>query len=411
MFLISMMDNNGAIVLTSAEFNKDIMMDMGELLDNSHSMAPLQKGEVVNGVVMRVDSQGVYLSFGHKSEGLVPIDEMKSIKSTTEIETLSHGLSIGDEIAVMVLSDERSDGSVLLSIDKAMAESGWLILKEAFTSDDILEGSIIDFNKGGAIVNVHGVDCFVPISQLVSKPPNSKFDETTEVELNKSKNFQKEETLLQKGDVIKLKVLEAERSTNRAVLSERLAAKQINQINKSKIINELTEGESKQGIVSGISKFGAFVDIGGVDGLVHISELSWVNVKSPSDIVSVGDLIDVYVLSIDKENMRIGLSIKRLIPKPWGKINEKYNVGDLLEVTITNLVEFGAFAKIDESIEGLIHISELDSKMIKHPREVVKEGDVVKVKLLSLDAEKERIGLSLKQVEYFDVESEIDEFE
>ncbi len=406
--------------MTSTESNNDMMMDMGELLDNSDSMAPLKKGQVVKGVVMRIDSQGVYLSFGHKSEGLVPIDEMESIRSTTEIETSLHGLSIGEEVAAIVLSDERSDGSVLLSIDKAMAESGWVILKDAFNSDDILEGSIINFNKGGALVNVHGVDGFVPISQLVKNVPalvdtvvdSALSEETSELEQNISEKLQKEEPALQKGDVIKLKVLEVERANGRAVLSERLAVKQIKQINKSKIINELTEGESKQGRVSGISKFGAFVDIGGIDGLVHISELSWANVKSPLDIVSVGDLIDVYLLSIDRENLRIGLSIKRLVPKPWDKVNEKYSVGDLLEVTITNLVEFGAFAKIDESIEGLIHISELDSKMIKHPKEVVKEGDVVKIKIIGIDSEKERIGLSLKQVdEYFDVDTEIDELE
>ena len=185
-----------------------------------------------------------------------------------------------------------------------------------------------------------------------------------------------------------------------------MASKQIQEANKARLINDLNEGDSRKGIVSGLSKFGAFVDIGGVDGLVHISELSWSNVKSPSEIVSVGDEIEVYLLNIDKENLRIGLSIKRLLPKPWDTIGTRYDVGDLIEVTITNLVEFGAFAKIEESIEGLIHISELDHNVVKHPKEVVKEGDVKKVKIVSLDLEKERIGLSLKQVEeYFDSES------
>ena len=395
--------------------SQDVIMDMGELLDKADNFTPLKKGDIARGIVMRVDSNGMYLSFGQKSEGLVPIDEMKSVRMSAGIEDEGEeedddALTIGKEIAVMVLSDERSDGSVLLSIDKAMAESGWVILNDALGSGEILEGSVTNFNKGGVIVNVHGVDCFVPISQLVSKIHNPQSDDDR-LELNQTQNLHDEEDFLQKGDVIKLKVIEANRSTNRSVLSEKLATKQINQANKARIINELNEGESKQGRVSGLSKFGAFVDIGGIDGLVHISELSWLNVKSPSEIVSVGDLIEVYLLSVDKENLRVGLSIKRLLAKPWDKIDEKYSVGDSIDVTITNLVEFGAFARIEESIEGLIHISELDEKIVKHPKEIVKEGDVVKVKVVSIDVSKERIGLSIKQVEeYFETELETDEF-
>ena len=395
--------------------SQDVIMDMGELLDKADNFTPLKKGDIARGIVMRVDSNGMYLSFGQKSEGLVPIDEMKSVRMSAGIEDEGEeedddALTIGKEIAVMVLSDERSDGSVLLSIDKAMAESGWVILNDALGSGEILEGSVTNFNKGGVIVNVHGVDCFVPISQLVSKIHNPQSDDDR-LELNQTQNLHDEEDFLQKGDVIKLKVIEANRSTNRSVLSEKLATKQINQANKARIINELNEGESKQGRVSGLSKFGAFVDIGGIDGLVHISELSWLNVKSPSEIVSVGDLIEVYLLSVDKENLRVGLSIKRLLAKPWDKIDEKYSVGDSIDVTITNLVEFGAFARIEESIEGLIHLSELDEKIVKHPKEIVKEGDVVKVKVVSIDVSKERIGLSIKQVEeYFETELETDEF-
>ncbi len=397
--------------MATKDSNQDVIMDMGELLDTTDNSTPLKKGDITRGIVMRVDSKGIYLSFGQKFEGLVPIEEMKSVRLSAGMEDAEDGLNIGEEISVMVLSDEKSDGSVLMSIDKAMAESGWIVLNDALTSGEILEGSVTNFNKGGVIVNVHGVDCFVPISQLVSKIHNPQSYENNNLELNQSQNLNKEEDFFQKGDVLKLKVIEANRSTNRSVLSEKLATKQIGQVNKVRIINELNEGETKQGRVSGLSKFGAFVDIGGVDGLVHISELSWSNVKSPSEIVSVGDLIEVYILTVDKENLRIGLSIKRLFDKPWDTINEKYHVGDSIEVTITNLVEFGAFAKIEESIEGLIHISELDQKIVKHPKEIVEEGEVVKVKIVSIDVNKERIGLSIKQVdEYFGTELETDEF-
>ena len=397
--------------MTTKDSNQDVIMDMGELLDTTDNSVPLKKGDITRGIVMRVDSKGIYLSFGQKFEGLVPIEEMKSVRLSAGMEDAEDGLNIGEEISVMVLSDEKSDGSVLMSIDKAMAESGWIILNDALTSGEILEGSVTNFNKGGVIVNVHGVDCFVPISQLVSKIHNLQLYENNNLELNQSQNLNKEEEFFQKGDVLKLKVIEANRSTNRSVLSEKLATKQIGQVNKVRIINELNEGETKQGRVSGLSKFGAFVDIGGVDGLVHISELSWSNVKSPSEIVSVGDLIEVYLLRVDKENLRVGLSIKRLLDKPWDTINEKYHVGDSIEVTITNLVEFGAFAKIEESIEGLIHISELDQKIVKHPKEIVEEGEVVKVKIVSIDVNKERIGLSIKQVDgYFGTKLETDEF-
>lgn len=399
------------ISLTTSDSNQDVIMDMGALLDDADNLKPLKKGEIARGIVMRVDTSGIYLSFGGKSEGLVPIDEMKSVKLHVGDQHVEDGLDIGQEVTVMVLSDERSDGSVLLSIDKALAESGWVKLNDALRSGEILEGTVNNFNKGGLIVNVYGVDCFVPMSQLIGKMQNMQTDDSAKLKLNESQKVDGEEGFLQKGDVLKLKVIEADRSTNRSVLSEKLAFKQIREANKSRIINELNEGESRQGTVSGLSKFGAFVDIGGVDGLVHISELSWSSVKSPSEVVAVGDSIEVYLLNVDKENMRVGLSIKRLLAKPWDTIDVKYHVGDLIEVTVTNLVEFGAFAKIEESIEGLIHISELDEKIVKHPKEVVKEGDVVKVKIVSIDVDKERIGLSVKQLdEYFEAESQIDEF-
>ena len=399
------------ISLTTSDSNQDVIMDMGALLDDADNLKPLKKGEIARGIVMRVDTSGIYLSFGQKSEGLVPIDEMKSVKLHVGDQHVEDGLDIGQEVTVMVLSDERSDGSVLLSIDKALAESGWVKLNDALSSGEILEGTVNNFNKGGLIVNVYGVDCFVPMSQLIGKMQNMQTDDSAKLKLNESQKVDGEEGFLQKGDVLKLKVIEADRSTNRSVLSEKLAFKQIREANKSRIINELNEGESRQGTVSGLSKFGAFVDIGGVDGLVHISELSWSNVKSPSEVVTVGDSIEVYLLNVDKENMRVGLSIKRLLSKPWDTIDVKYHVGDLIEVTVTNLVEFGAFAKIEEAIEGLIHISELDEKIVKHPKEVVNEGDVVKVKIVSIDVDKERIGLSIKQVdEYFEAESQIDEF-
>ena len=190
------------ISLTTSDSNQDVIMDMGALLDDADNLKPLKKGEIARGIVMRVDTSGIYLSFGQKSEGLVPIDEMKSVKLHVGDQHVEDGLDIGQEVTVMVLSDERSDGSVLLSIDKALAESGWVKLNDALSSGEILEGTVNNFNKGGLIVNVYGVDCFVPMSQLIGKMQNMQTDDSAKLKLNESQKVDSEEGFLQKGDVL-----------------------------------------------------------------------------------------------------------------------------------------------------------------------------------------------------------------
>ena len=204
------------------------------------------------------------------------------------------------------------------------------------------------------------------------------------------------------GNEIEVKVLELNRNRNRAILSERQAVQGQRESRKAKLIGELAVGERRHGTVSGISSFGAFVDLGGADGLVHISELSWTPVRSPEDVVRVGQEVDVQVLSVDAVNNRIALSIKRLQPEPWETIHEHINVGDIVDATITKLADFGAFARVEGSVEGLIHISELAPRMIQHPREVVREGDAVRLKVLRIEPDRRRLGLSLVQAEQED---------
>ena len=196
-----------------------------------------------------------------------------------------------------------------------------------------------------------------------------------------------------------MKVLEVNRSRNRAIFSERQAVQESRDALKAQLIAELSEGEVRMGRVTGISSFGAFVDIGGADGLIHISELSWSMVNSPEEVVSVGQEVDVYVLRVDAENMKIALSLRRLQPEPWETIQDRHNIGDVVDATVTKLTNFGAFARVEDSIEGLIHISELSARMINHPREVVREGDDVRVKILRIEPERRRLGLSLKQAD------------
>ena len=201
------------------------------------------------------------------------------------------------------------------------------------------------------------------------------------------------------GKQIKMKVLEVNRSRNRAIFSERQAVQESRDALKAKLILELQEGATRKGVVTGISSFGAFVDLGGADGLIHISELSWSMVNTPEEVVRVGQELEVFILRVDAENKKIALSLRRLQPEPWETISERHSVGDVVNATVTKLTNFGAFARVEDSIEGLIHISELSVRMINHPREVLREGDEIRVKILRIEPERRRLGLSLKQAE------------
>ena len=270
-----------------------------------------------------------------------------------------------------------------------------------------MEGKILGFNRGGAIVDVESIQGFVPMSQLVSVP-HDQFREyqrrQVEAESRAQETGERQPPPVDPrseavGNTLKLKILEINRSRNRAIFSERQAVQEQREAMKAKLIQELTEGETRKGRVTGISSFGAFVDLGGADGLIHISELSWHPVKSIEDVVRLGDELDVYVLRVDAQNKKIALSLRRLQPEPWETIHEKHMVGDIVDATITKLMNFGAFARVEGSVEGLVHISELSYQMIGHPREIVREGQSVKLKILKIEPERRRLGLSLKQAQ------------
>ena len=284
-------------------------------------------------------------------------------------------------------------------MDRAIGEQGWRYLEKAMDAGEVIEGKIAGFNRGGSIVEVEGVQGFVPMSQLVSVP-RERFriyqDGGDGLSAEETESIQEAQSA-EIGRQIQMKVLEVNRSRNRAIFSERQAVQESRDARKAKLIQELEEGQIRNGTVTGISSFGAFVDIGGADGLIHISELSWSMVNSPEEVVSVGQKVDVYVLRVDAENMKIALSLRRLQPEPWETIHERHNIGDIVNATVTKLTNFGAFARVEDSIEGLIHISELSARMINHPREVVREGEQVEVKILRIEPERRRLGLSLKQ--------------
>ena len=369
------------------------VQDMGQLLDSMEPIKPLRRGEVVDGEVMGFSEDGgILVNIGHKSEGVVQQREMRSLSQ----EDLQN-LQIGDQIITYVLRPESADNAAILSIDRALGETGWRELEQCLEENETVEGSILGFNKGGAIVDVRKVQGFVPMSQLVSVPRDifrdrSETEEDPEAEARRMER-QAEET----GKTLQLKILEINRSRNRAIFSERQAVQEWRDAQKARLVQELQVGEVRKGVVTGISSFGAFVDLGGADGLVHISEMSWGPVGRPEDVVSIGDQLDVFVLRVDVENKKIALSLRRLEPEPWETIHERLHVDDIVDAQITKLTNFGAFARVEGNIEGLIHISELSDRVIGHPREVVQEGEDVKLKVLRIEPERRRLGLSLKQ--------------
>ena len=370
--------------------------DMGQLLDQMGEMKSARRGDIVEGFVMRADaSDGLFVNIGQKSEAHVPVNEMRTVE-TDDISTLA-----GGTITAIVVRPESGDNPAILSVDRAVGEKGWQTLQKTMESGEVIEGKIAGFNRGGSIVEVEGVQGFVPMSQLVSVP-RERFrlyqEEASSLSAEEQQSIQEAQSA-EIGRSIQMKVLEVNRSRNRAIFSERQAVQESRDALKAQLIAELSEGEVRMGRVTGISSFGAFVDIGGADGLIHISELSWSMVNSPEEVVSVGQEVDVYVLRVDAENMKIALSLRRLQPEPWETIQDRHSIGDVVDATVTKLTNFGAFARVEDSIEGLIHISELSARMINHPREVVREGDDVRVKILRIEPERRRLGLSLKQAD------------
>ena len=373
----------------SPESQDDFPTTMQEILEQIEFKV-LRRGEIIEGSVMKSDPDGIYLNIGHKEEGFIPPNEMKSITSEEFKE-----ISEGDSLIAFVLRPESHDGPIL-SIDRARGEEGWRDLQKLMESDEPIDGVILGFNRGGCILEVANVQGFVPMSQLVTiahenlQPPEDTQGSEDESMLDGSEYV---------GKPLTVKVLEVNRARNRAIFSERSAMKEQREAQKAELIQVLEEGEIRKGRVTGISNFGAFVDLGGADGLIHISELSWGMVNSPEEIVSVGQEIDVFVLKVDKEGMKIALSLRRIHPEPWDTITERYQVGDIVQATITKLADFGAFARLEDSIEGLIHVTEISGSEISHPQEVVSEGDLLDVKILRIESDRKRLGLSIKQAQ------------
>jgi len=361
---------------------------MAELLENAYTFRMPNRGDILEGTVVKIDPDQILVDIGFKTEGVVPGAELERIKPET--------IKVGDQVLVYVVNPGDKSGNVVLSLTRAQLERDWRNVEKLFESGEIFEATVTGYNRGGLIVHLGKVRGFVPASQLSS------------VTQEGDEGGQSEDLAKLVGQKLKLKIVELDRERNRLILSERAAIREWRRQQKERLLAELQEGDILRGEVSSLCDFGAFVDLGGADGLIHLSELSWGRVSHPSEVLKVGDEVEVYVLKVDRKERRIGLSLKRLQPDPWSQVEERYSVGQLVEGTITKLTNFGAFARLkDDEIEGLIHISELSDERITHPKEVVREGDVLTLRIIRIDPERRRMGLSLRKVaaaEYADLD-------
>ncbi|MCL4560740.1 MAG: S1 RNA-binding domain-containing protein [Chloroflexi bacterium] len=343
---------------------------------------PLQ-GEIRTGVIASISQSQILVSVGTKSEGVITGKELEAIPPPELSE-----LKVGQEIPVYVVNPEDQSGNLVLSYIRAREEVSWKDAEKLLSTSETFHGSITGFNKGGLIVPLGTLRGFVPASQISLSRRVSLSGETPEQRWSKMVN-----------EPIDVRVIEVDRERRRLILSERAASTETRESLKERVIEELKEGEVRTGRVTSLADFGAFVNISGADGLVHLSEISWERIQHPSEVLKVGQEVKVKVISIDREKKRIGLSIRQMLEDPWAHQVSQYQVGQLVEGTITRLTKFGAFARLESDLEGLIHISEISEKRIEHPREVLHEGDVVTLRVIKIDAENHRIGLSLRRVD------------
>ena len=369
---------------------------MAELLESeTQGLRRLGRGDIIDGVVMRVDRDNILVDIGGKTEGVVPAHEMRSLTPEEFKE-----LHIGSDLLVYVLSPENQEGQVVLSLDRATGERGWRSLQQRFDAGEMIEAEVVGYNKGGLLVNIEGVRGFVPSSQVSGlrgereeAPPPSE----TETQDGEALSEGDERFAQWIGKSLKLKIIEINRRRNRLILSERAALQEWRVQQKDRLLAELQEGAITRGMVTSIRPFGVFVDLGGADGLIHLSELTWGRNQNPEEVVRVGEEVEVFILKVDQETKKIALSLRRARPEAWDSVVDKYQMGQLIRGTVTKLTTFGAFAHIDGPVEGLIHISELADRRITHPKEVVKEGDVLTLKVVKIERDRHRLGLSLRQ--------------
>jgi len=358
---------------------------MSSLLESDYAMQQLSQGEIREGKITSVTHAGIFVDIGAKSEGVIGLQDLEKLEAKAR-----DALQVGADVLVYIVNPEDEGGNIILSVSRAQQERDWRAAENLLSTQDVYKGQVAGFNKGGLIVKLGSLRGFVPASQMsVTRRRRADEGQTPEQKWGKMV-----------GETVMVKAVEVDRSRNRLIFSERAASKEIREAERERLLSELKVGDVCTGRVISLSPFGAFVDVGGADGLVHLSEMTWKRIDHPKEILKVGQEVKVQVMSVERENRRIALSMKRLEPDPWSQIAQQYKVGQLVEGTVTKITKFGAFARIkgNDDIEGLIHVSELADSRVEHPKDVVKEGETYTLRIVKIEPDKRRIGLSLKEV-------------
>ncbi len=356
---------------------------MNEMVDGT--LTEFDEGDLVDGTIVKIERDEVLVDIGFKSEGVIPSRELSIRKDADPSELVE----VGDKIEALVLQKEDKDGRLILSKKRAEYERSWISVEEKFKAGEPVVGEVIEVVKGGLIIDI-GLRGFLPASL---------------VDLRRVKDLD-----MYLNTELEARIIEMDRNRNNVVLSRRVLLEEGRKNERAEILAKLNKGMRLKGTVSSIVDFGAFVDLGGIDGLVHISELSWNHVNHPSEVVKVGQKVEVEVLDVDLSRERISLGLKQTQPDPWVKLVEAYPVGTIVDGTVTKIVPFGAFVQLGEATEGLVHISEMAPRHIETPAQVVKVGDVVKVKVMEVNSERRRISLSMKAAAAeLGIEIEVDE--
>lgn len=357
------------------------MFSMEDVLTEEYDYHRPKRGDVFEGVVLSVEPDEVIVDIGVKRDAIISKRDL-SLLAEEEIAQIN----VGDEVPVYVLRPRSQDGELIGSLNLALMERDWQRAQEMLDNGEVFEGKVSDYNKGGLLVPFGRIRGFVPASHI----PRRYYRQP-----NRGQQARLSSLV---GETLPLRIIEINRRRRRLILSVRAAERKWRRQRKEQLLEELQVGEVRHGVVSHLCDFGAFVDLGGADGLIHISELSWDHVRHPSEVLEEGQEVDVYVLPLDKERGRIGLSLKRLKPDPWETIQERYFPGQIVQGRVTNVVDFGAFVRLEPGVEGLLHVSELSEDYNDRPKEIIHCGDILNVQIINLEPHRRRISLSLRRV-------------
>jgi small subunit ribosomal protein S1 len=369
------------VISKMEELSKD--MDNQEIATNEeegevnyeNTLTALKEDTIVEGIVVKVDSDEILVNIGYKSDGIIPINELSNVA----FENPEDIVKVGDKTNVYIIKLEDKDGNVILSKKKADSINAWNFIEETYNNQGDLEGTVTEVVKGGVLANINGIQGFIPASHL-----DLKYVPDLNVFI---------------GQTLKLHILEIDSKKNRVVLSHKVILEREREELKEKTWANVEEGQTIKGVVKRLTDFGAFVDIGGVDGLIHISDLAWQKIKHPSEIVKEEQEVEVLVLKVDKERGRISLGLKQIMPNPWDELDKKYKTGSVIEGKIVKLVSFGAFIEVEPGVEGLVHISQISQEHISNPADVLNTGEIVKVKIMDINTIEKRMSLSIREAQ------------